>query len=182
MPTVAIVYHSGYGHTAAQAQAIYRGVQGVEAVTVHLIQVSDVEASWEKLDAATTIVFGSPTYMGSVSAPFKTFMDATSRRWLQGTWNQKLAAGFTNSGGLSGDKLNTLNQICVFAAQHGMLWISLGVASTGRGDDDLNRLGSSLGAMSQSDHQSTEPAPGDLRTAELFGERIAKITLGFHPG
>ncbi|MCS7079397.1 MAG: flavodoxin family protein [Chloracidobacterium sp.] len=173
MTTVAIVYHSGYGHTAAQAEAVLRGVQSVPEVTAHLIRVEDIENHWTTLDAADAIVFGSPTYMGSVSGPFKSFMDASSRRWLQQAWRDKIAAGFTNSGSLSGDKLNTLVQLAIFAAQHGMIWVGQAELPSGRADDAINRIGSMLGAAAQSDHGSSQPSAGDLATAEKFGARIA---------
>jgi hypothetical protein len=31
--------------------------------------------------------------------------------------------------------------------------------------------------MAQSNHGAAEPAAGDLKTAELYGERIARATL-----
>jgi flavorubredoxin len=34
MTKVAVVYHSGYGHTGAQAQAVARGAQKVEGADV----------------------------------------------------------------------------------------------------------------------------------------------------
>ena len=65
-------------------------------------------------------------------------------------WKDKLAAGFTNSGSRSGDKLATLIQIALFAAQHGMHWINLDLppanCSTAGSEDDLNRLGFWLNA------------------------------------
>jgi multimeric flavodoxin WrbA len=64
--------------------------------------------------------------MGSASAAFKVFMEASSRRWMEQRWADKLAAGFTNSGSWNGDKQNTLVQFVTFAAQHGMLWVPLG--------------------------------------------------------
>ena len=92
--------------------------------------------------------------MGSVSAAFKKFMDDSSKAWFGSAWKDKLAAGFTNSGSQSGDKLNSLIQLMVFANQHGMLWVSLGLMpgnNNSKGSvDDLNRLGSFSGAMSQS--------------------------------
>src|SRR5439155_14127707 len=107
-----------------------------------------------KLAAADAIVFGCPTYMGSASAQFKQFMDATAAVWALQGWRDKLAAGFTHSAAPSGDKLGTLTQLAVFAAQHGMVWISLGLPPTyievGTADGDTNRLGSHLGAMAQS--------------------------------
>ncbi|MDD9850075.1 flavodoxin, partial [Escherichia coli] len=80
---------------------------------------------WDVLDASQGIIFGSPTYMGSVTADFKKFMDSTSKRWKNRLWQGKLAAGFANSGGLSGDKLAVLQQLNIFAMQHGMLWSGL---------------------------------------------------------
>jgi multimeric flavodoxin WrbA len=182
MTSVTIVYHSGYGHTAAQAAAVLEGVQSVLGVSAQLIRVEDVENHWETLDRSDAIVFGSPTYMGSVSGPFKTFMDATSRRWLQQAWKDKIAAGFTNSGSLSGDKLNTLVQLAIFAAQHGMLWVGQAELPAGRADDAINRIGSMLGAAAQSDHGSTGPSEGDLATARRFGARVAQAAQRWQRG
>jgi flavorubredoxin len=80
---IAIVYHSGYGHTAKQAEAVARGVTagGGEVTLLAVADLVDTAApGWAALDAADAIIFGAPTYMGSASAPFKAFMDATSSR------------------------------------------------------------------------------------------------------
>lgn len=184
MTTVAIVYHSGYGHTAKQAQAVAQGVARVDGVSANLISVADVDAHWEALAAADAIIFGSPTYMGSVSAPFKAFMDASSKIWMQRGWQDKLAAGFTNSASQSGDKFATLSQLATFAAQHGMLWVGLhllpGNNSSQGSVEDLNRLGSFLGAMAQSNaDQSADVVPpaADLATAAVLGERVAAAAV-----
>ncbi len=179
--TVAIVYHSGYGHTARQAEAVAAGVRSVEGTDALLVPTDQVDAQWEALTAADALVFGSPTYMGGVSAPFKAFMDASSKVWASQGWKDKLAAGFTNSASHSGDKLNTLIQLSVFAAQHGMVWVSLGLmpgnnSSTGS-PQDLNRLGSFLGAMAQSNADAPPelaPPDADLRTAQSLGARVAE--------
>lgn len=174
MAKIAIVYHSGYGHTAKQAQAVEKGAAGVDGAQVSLLTVDEAMNQWEILDNADAIIFGSPTYMGSISAALKAFMEASSRRWAAGAWKDKLAAGFTNSGSLSGDKLNSLMQIVVFACQHGMIWVSGGVVSEGRQDDDTNRLGSYTGAMAQSDQNGGQPTKGDLEAARLLGQRVAE--------
>jgi NAD(P)H dehydrogenase (quinone) len=186
---IAIVYHSGYGHTAKQAEAVARGALSVAGVTSALIKVEDIERHWADLEDAEAIVFGSPTYMGSASAPFKAFMDASSKVWASQGWKDKLAAGFTNSASQSGDKLSTLQQMAVFAAQHGMIWIGLGLmpgnnSSAGK-IDDLNRLGSFLGAMAQSNaDQGPEhgPTPADLKTAEHLGRRVAEAAKRWRNG
>ena len=172
--SLAVVYHSPYGHTAKVAQYIAQGAEKA-GVQVHLMNVEQVD--WDVLDAADAIIFGCPTYMGSLSAAMKLFMEQSSKRWLARTWQGKLAAGFTNGGGLSGDKLAVLQQINLFAMQHGMLWSGLPMMPTGRGTQDLNRMSSFLGLMTQSDNAPVEVTPpsGDLQTALWFGEYLGLL-------
>lgn len=186
MTNVAIVYHSGYGHTAKLAQAVADGAAKVPGTQVKLVRTEDVEKHWHDLDTADAIVFGSPTYMGSPTAAFKTFMEQSSKVWAEQKWKDKLAAGFTNSASQNGDKLNTLMDLTVFAAQHGMHWINLGLMpgnNSSKGSvDDLNRLGSFLGAMAQSNSdQGADVAPisSDLRTAASLGTRVAEAAQQF---
>ncbi len=182
---VCVVFHSGFGHTARQAEAIVEGaaaVDGAEAVGIPVDDLADAEgAAWATLDEADALIFGCPTYMGSPSAGMKTFMEATSGRWMEQKWADKLAAGFTNSGSQNGDKQNTLVDIATFAAQHGMVWINLnllpGNNSSQGSVDDLNRLGSSLGAMAQSNvdqDADTVPPQADRDTAAALGKRVAE--------
>lgn len=182
MTKIAVVYHSGYGHTAAQAQAVARGAKKVAGAEV-LLLTSEEAQKWELLADADAIIFGSPTYMGSASAQFKAFMDASSKVWFTQDWKDKVAAGFTTSGSQSGDKLSTLTQLAVFAAQHSMIWVGLGLMpgnNSSKGSvNDINRLGSFLGAMAQANtDQGADVAPieSDLLTAEHLGERVATIT------
>jgi NAD(P)H dehydrogenase (quinone) len=155
-------------------------VAGVKAV---LIPVAEAEARAAELTAADAIVFGAPTYMGSVSGPFKTWMDSTGNLWYQRAWKDKVAAGFTNSASQSGDKLNSLQQLSIFAAQHAMIWVGLDLLpgnNNSKGSvNDLNRLGSFLGAMAQSNNdQGPEDGPikSDLETAKHLGKRVASVT------
>ena len=144
--TLAIIFHSGMGHTSYQAKAVRDGASRVDGVDVKLIYVEDAREQLEEISKVDGMIFGCPTYMGSVSAPFKQFMDDTARIWYEQGWRNKVAGGFTNSGNQSGDKLNTLMQLCVFAMQHGMIWAGLdlpgGNNSSSGSVDDLNRLGS----------------------------------------
>ncbi|MBQ0756461.1 MAG: flavodoxin family protein [Amphritea sp.] len=177
---VAIAYHSGYGHTEVLAQAVAAGVENAGATAI-TISVADLETiNWDALAEADAIIFGSPTYMGSVSGPFKCFMDASSKIWFEQGWKDKLAAGFTNSSSLSGDKLNTLIQMSIYAAQQGMNWVSLGVANgnnSSQGDpQSLNRIGGYLGAMAQSNADEgpdVAPPQCDRDTAQALGARVA---------
>jgi NAD(P)H dehydrogenase (quinone) len=186
MAKIAVVYHSGYGHTEKQAQAVARGAQKVAGAEVTLLNVEQAQEQWELLKEADAIIFGSPTYMGSASAQFKGFMDASSKAWYTRDWQDKIAAGFTTSASQSGDKLNTLVQLAIFAAQHGMIWVGQdllpGNNNSAGSVNDLNRLGGFLGAMAQANSdQGPDLAPiaSDLLTAEHLGERVATITVKF---
>lgn len=181
MVSVAIVYHSGYGHTTVLAEAVAAGIAAVAGAQAHLVPVEEAEAKADVLNSADAIIFGSPTYMGSVTAKFKEFMEGSSKTWYGRGWSNKLAAGFTVSASQSGDKLNSLIQLAVFAAQHGMLWVGNDLlpgnnSSTGS-VEDLNRLGSFLGAMAQANSdQGPDVAPpaADRKTAEHLGKRVAE--------
>lgn len=186
---IAIVYHSGYGHTQVLAQSVARGAQagGAEVTLIHAPDMTD--ADWESLAQADAIIFGSPTYMGAVSGPFKTFMDQSSAVWMQRGWADKLAAGFTVSGSMAGDKFATLSQLSTLAAQHGMLWISLnqmpGNNLSTASPDDLNRVGASLGVMAQANNDQGPdlvPPRADHLTAEKLGARVTELARRFVRG
>lgn len=187
MPFVAIVYHSGFGHTAAQARAVCEGALEVPGVESRMIFAEDAAEDVTLLAEADAIVLGCPTYMGSASAAFKQFMDATSGIWLAQGWKDRLAAGFTNSGGHSGDKLSTLLQLIVFAMQHGMVWIGLGLPDGNNAsdstDENLNRLGAYAGAMAQSnvDQGLDGMLASDLATARALGRRVGEASLRWVP-
>jgi NAD(P)H dehydrogenase (quinone) len=181
-PTLAVAYYSGFGHTAVLADAVAAGAREAGA-HVHVIPVGRMtDEDWDILDAADGIVFGSATYMGNVSAGFQTFAEQTGRRCLDGGWRDKVAAGFTNSGAKSGDKVNTLVSLAIFAAQHHMHWVSLGLGagwnSASGSENDLNRLGFWLGAGAQTDvdANSDQVHPSDVQTCHHLGRRIAVVT------
>ena len=65
--------------------------------------------------------------MGAASAVFQQSAEATSEPWGDGLrWKDKVAGGFTNSQNINGNKENTLLEMFVLAAQHGMHWVALG--------------------------------------------------------
>ncbi|MFI9769843.1 flavodoxin family protein [Streptomyces sp. NPDC052415] len=187
-PVVSIAYHSGYGHTAVLAEAVRSGAADAGA-EVHLINVAEItDEQWTVLDGSDAIVFGSPTYMGTASGPFHVFAEATSKRWFGQEWKDKLAAGFTNSGSKSGDKLHTLQFFQILAAQHGMHWINLGLHpgwnSSDGSEHDLNRLGVFAGAAAQTnvDEGPDGVHKADAATAEHLGRRVAEAARAFARG
>lgn len=190
MVHVVVIFHSGYGHTKRMAQSVLGGVSQVEGVNAHFIEIDKdgniPENAFEILKAADGIIFGSPTYMGGPSWQFKKFADASSKPWGAQEWKDKIAAGFTNSASINGDKHSTLHYFITLAMQHSMIWVGTGMMaanSKAATRNDINYMGSFAGAMAQSpsDASVDEMPPGDLETAKQFGARIASITKMTRP-
>ena len=182
MAKVAVVFHSGYGHTLRMAQAVAHGA-GAELVAIDA-DGNVSEAGWATLGAADAIIMGSPTYMGSVSWQFKKFADASSKPWFSQAWKDKVFAGFTNSASMNGDKLSTLHYLFTLAMQHGGVWVGNAVMPSNAKAaqrNDINYMGSFSGAMAQSpsDSSPAEMPQGDLDTASLFGKRVADVAARF---
>ncbi len=190
MARVTVVYHSGFGHTKLQAEAVHRGAAAVAGVDASIVTTEEAAANLDALDAADAIIFGCPTYMGSMSAEMKKFIEAAVKKWFVQAWKDKVAGAFTNSSNFSGDKLNTLFGLVVNAMQHGMIYVGTGMMPaenesegmktvTGPSPAATNRHGSWLGPMAASFQVKPPDAPpkGDLDTAEAYGRRVATITL-----
>lgn len=158
-----------------------KSISGVESL---LIDVEDSDSlDWSTIHSLDGLIFGSPTYMGSVASEFKRFMDSTSKFWLDQTWKNKIAAGFTIGTSPSGDQLNTLLQLFVFSMQHGMIWVGQDqLGSRYSGDNkriNENGLWAGLGAQSNPD-KSKLIYDHDQETAVLFGKRVARACLSWN--
>lgn len=62
---VSIVYDSGFGHAAKQAEAVTTRLNRVAGAKARLLAVADGESPWDALEESEAIVFGSPTYNGT---------------------------------------------------------------------------------------------------------------------
>ncbi|MEQ9087227.1 MAG: flavodoxin family protein [Alphaproteobacteria bacterium] len=181
---VAIVYYSDKGHTRVLADCIARGAGRVSGTEVSAMDIYEADKNWDVLHESDAIVFGTPTFIGSVAAEFKAFIEKLNGPiWLDRMWTGKIAAGFTVSAGRSGDKLNCLMQLVIFAGQMGMIWVNQpllgGNYSTAGSEEDLNRMAGYLGVMAQAnidEDTSVVPPESDRRTAEIHGEHIAAVT------
>jgi NAD(P)H dehydrogenase (quinone) len=189
MGNVFIVYHSGFGHTKLQAEAVHRGAASVVGTRAEIRTTEEASSNLDELDQADAIIFGSPTYMGSMSADMKRFIEVATKKWSTMAWKDKIAGAFTNSSSFSGDKLNTLLGLVINAMQHGMIYVGTAMLPSANRPEELkqiagpsaeawNRVGSWTGAMSASFQVAPPeaPGPGDIQTAELYGKRIAEIT------
>jgi NAD(P)H dehydrogenase (quinone) len=176
MKKLAIIYHSAHGHTEHIATHIAEGANSVPNTEVQMLKAEDLSKTPDELLKYDGYILGSPTYLGGVSGPFKTFMDATGRLWRTQQLKGKLAAGFTVSSLPSGDKQSTLMSMFVFCMQHGMLWVGNPILPEQHNgvpyDEAANRLGSWSGLMAQAGHAAAADsfAAGDIKTAKMFGK------------
>jgi multimeric flavodoxin WrbA len=182
MSHIAVVYHSGYGHTKRMAESVAAGA-GATLVAIDA-EGNLSDSDWETLNKADAIIFGSPTYMGSVTWQFKKFADASSKAWFTQAWKDKIFAGFTNSATMNGDKHSTLHYFITLAMQHSGIWVGTGLMpsnSKAAQRNDVNYVGSFAGAMAQSPSDSSpeEMLSGDLETAKIFGQRVATTAARF---
>lgn len=182
MAKVAVVFHSGYGHTQRMAQSVAEGA-GAELVAIDA-NGNLPEGGWDTLAGADAIIFGSPTYMGSVSWQFKKFADASSKPWYTQAWKDKIFGGFTASANVNGDKHSTLHYFMTLAMQHSGIWVGTGLQynnTKASQRDDINYLASFAGPMAQTpgDAGGAEMNAGDLETARRFGARVAALADRF---
>ncbi|MFO1233763.1 MAG: NAD(P)H-dependent oxidoreductase [Rivihabitans pingtungensis] len=167
MSKTVVVYFSGYGYTQRVAQA---GRGRAQLIAVDADNVPD--SAWDELADADAIIFGAPTYMGSVPWQFKKFADASSKAWFTRAWQDKVFGGFTVSASLNGDKQVTLINLQTLASQHGGIWVSLGLMPSNTlnaSRNDVNNLGGSVGLLVQalSDAGAEAIPDGDIDTAAL---------------
>jgi multimeric flavodoxin WrbA len=178
MSKTVVVYFSGYGHTQRVAQAVAEGA-GAQLIAVDA-EGNVPDSAWDELAAADAIIFGAPTYMGSVPWQFKKFADASSKAWFTRAWQDKVFGGFTVSASLNGDKQVTLINLQTLASQHGGIWVSLGLMPSNTlnaSRNDVNNLGGSVGLLVQapSDAGAEAIPDGDIDTAKRYGARVTEV-------
>lgn len=183
MYRIAIVFHSAHGHTEHIARQVHLGASDLPGIEARLVRAEDLARSPDDLLGYDGVILGSPTYLGGVSGPFKSFMDSTGRLWRTQQLKGRLAAGFTVSSLPAGDKQSTLLSMFVFCMQHGMLWVGNPILPEQHSgvpyEQAANRLGSWSGLMAQAGHSAPADAfaPGDVKTARMFGRNFAATLL-----
>jgi len=183
MSQLAIICHSAHGHTEHIARQVCLGAKEVAGVEARRVKAETLTSRPDELLDFDGCILGSPTYLGGVSGPFKTFMDATGPLRRTQQLKGRLTAGFTVSSLPAGDKQSTLLSMFVFCMHHGMLWVGNPIMPEQHSgvpyDEAANRLGSWSGLMAQAGHSSPADAfvPGDVKTARLFGKNFAGTLL-----
>lgn len=105
MKKVAVIYHSGHGHTAHIAAHVAAGAEEIPNIEVHILRAEDLTEQPEEIVKFDGYLFGSPTYLGGVSGTFKSFMDATGGLWRTQQLKGKLATARFNARKVSATSL-----------------------------------------------------------------------------
>ena len=187
MTDILILYYSRFGHTAAMANLIARGVEEVPGAVAKLRTVPDVSpvcaatadsipgsgppyATLEDLQNCDGLALGSPTHFGNMAAPLKHFLDSTSGLWFSGAPSGKPGGVFTATSSMHGGQELTLMTMMVPLLHHGMLLVgipsreaALGQTQTGGTPYGPSRLTGGHPTISDEEHQ----------ICRVFGKRLA---------
>lgn len=197
-----IVFYSRYGSTAKLAESIAEGAKKVDDTEVIMRKVRETapesvikrdkrwyeanlnmsekypEPTLSDLENADSIVFGTPTRYGNMSAELKLFLDTTGPLWVSGKLIGKVAAVFcTNSTAHSG-KESTLLSMMIPLLHHGM--IIVGIPPNIK---ETVTAGSYYGATyTAGSTGELPPSDEDLKVAEALGIRVAEVAKALQIG
>ena len=146
---ILILYFSKSGNTRKLAEAIARGVDGVEGVDAVLMPTKEVtKDDFLKSDG---IIAGSPVYFGVMAAELKRVFDefVGVRKQME----DKVGAAFATSGDATGGKETTMMSIIQTLLIYGMVIVGdpmsatghYGVACAGAPDSKCEENGMKLG-------------------------------------
>lgn len=189
--TILVLYYSRGGRTAALARQIARGVEAAgagarlrtvppvsptsEAVAPAVPDDGPPYARVEDLAACDGLLLGSPTRFGTMAAPLKHFLDATTELWLSGGLTDKPAGVFTSTSTLHGGQEATLLGLALPLVHHGMLWV--GLPYTRPALFETRTGGSPYGASHVAADWNPSLSEDESALARALGERVARIAV-----
>jgi multimeric flavodoxin WrbA len=121
---------------------------------------SRLEEVFDTMKQADALVFGSPTYFGTVSAQLKAFFDKTRKLRGEKAFYNKLACGLSVGKSPYGGQETTLRALHDMMLVHGMQ-----VVGDGSGMDDCGHSGVCATQPSWEDAHA-------LKRAEILGKRL----------
>ena len=191
MADVLVLYYSATGSVRALAQAVARGIDGVEGMRARVRTVPKVAPVVERAEAAVPpegapyverrdleecvgLALGSPTRFGNMAAPLKYFIDGLGPEWTRGTLAGKPAAVFTSTATMHGGQEATLMSMMLPLLHHGMVIVGLPYTEA-----DLNSTrsgGTPYGATHVSGTTNDRAVTDEeSRLAFALGKRLATV-------
>ncbi|UOD34902.1 NAD(P)H:quinone oxidoreductase [Deferribacteraceae bacterium V6Fe1] len=198
MVKVYVVFYSLYGHVYKLAEAVKKGAESVDGVSVKLLQVPELMteeqlknagafeakksfshvpvASVEDLAGADAVIFGTPTRFGNMASQMKNFIDQTGSLWAKGALIGKVGSVFSSTASQHGGQETTLTSFHTVLLHHGM--IVVGVPYSEQRLLNMKEItgGTPYGATTIADHDGSRmPSDNELAIAEFQGRHVAEI-------
>jgi NAD(P)H dehydrogenase (quinone) len=149
---ILVAYYSRTGNTKKMAEAVAQGVKE-ENVTCDVKEIRKV--SVDDLLGYEALIFGSPTYYGSMAAELKKLIDDSVKH--HGKLAGKVGGAFTSSGMAGGGGETTIFSILQALLIHGMIIV---------GDAKIQHYGPlAVGT----------PNKEALKTCHKYGRKIARL-------
>lgn len=192
-PFVLVLYYSRHGATRTMAEAVAQGIESVSGIEARLRTVPEISAECEAvsdtipaegdlycteedLRHCSGLVLGSPTRFGTMAAPLKYFLEATSNLWMNGALIDKPAAAFTSTASLHGGQEATLLSMMVPLLHHGMVLAGIPYSQTGL--LETKNGGTPYGASHVAGKSGESPVdPIELELCVAQGKRVAELAL-----
>lgn len=136
----------------------------------YCVQSDDMQELYDHMLWADAIVFGSPVYMGTMTAQLKAVFDRARPLWLMdNTLSRKVAAAVAVGGGRWGGQELAIQSIYWAALNHGM--VVVGGASLPYGNWEICGVAGAAGEIA-ADKEA-------ISAAEGLGRRLAEMTIEF---
>jgi NAD(P)H dehydrogenase (quinone) len=116
MAKVLVCYYSRTGNTEEMAEKIAEVMKG-EGLDVDLAKVEDTKV--DELLNYDCLIFGSPTYYGSMAWPMKKLLDESVK--FHGRMKGKIGGAFSSSANVGGGNETTILSILKALIIHGMI-------------------------------------------------------------
>ncbi len=116
MAKVLVCYYSRTGNTEEMAEKIAEVMKG-EGLDVDLAKVEDTKV--DELLNYDCLIFGSPTYYGSMAWPMKKLLDESVK--FHGRLKGKIGGAFSSSANVGGGNETTILSILKALIIHGMI-------------------------------------------------------------
>jgi len=154
---ISIIYHSQSGNTKKMAELIAAGVQINNNIEKKIMEIDNIDNDF--ISDSKAIIFGCPTYAGSVSWQMKKFLDTTEI-----DFEGKLGSVFATAGYIGGGaefaEINMISSLLV----RGMLIYSAGFTK----GSPITHFGV-VSIKGKDDSQQER--------SKIFGKRIAEKAL-----
>src|SRR5450759_3559464 len=202
MVKINVIFHSIHGHIYKMAEVIVEGAREVEGAEVGIYQALETlpnevlekmgaietkklfahipvltrDMYGDVLASADTLIFGTPTRYGMITAEMLTVLDGIGGLWSQDAFVGKVGSVFTSSGTQHGGQESTILSFHVTLLHLGMVIVGLPYSEKRQKRMDEITGGSPYGVstIARGDG-SRQPSENELAMARYQGRHVAQI-------